>query len=484
VGVVVRWTGHELADLALALAAAATRIDAVLDTAARAAAELVGDGAGVRLSRTDDAPTVYHADPERAQILARSPSGPIDLRGAREPIVLSPLTAHGFQELAQPEYRTEYERAGISACVLCPLLAGEACLGYLAIARTTPGGTYTDADVDLARDIAGEVALALATARSMELLRTSEERYRRIVETALEGVWQLDPAGVTTSVNERMADMLGVPREQLPGLSMSGFLDDRSRADLPRWLAECHEGDPTVHKTRLVRADGAVRWVQVAAAPMPGQHAEPGGSLCMVSDITEQEQARGLKRQLDHLRRLDSLGQLIGGIAHDFNNLLTVIAGSAEVVAGEAEPGSTRQQLATEIAEATVRGRTLAHHLLAFGRSGGRSETVPVSDLLSSVTQLLGRTIGEHIKLEITVEPDAWPVRTERGPLEQVLVNLAANSRDAMPRGGVLTIRADNVDVEPGQLDDRTIAGRFVRVALADTGAGMDKETQARAFEI
>src|SRR2546430_14638849 len=233
VGVVVRWTGHELADLALALAAAATRIDAVLDTAARAAAELVGDGAGVRLSRTDDAPTVYHADPERAQILARSPSGPIDLRGAREPIVLSPLPAHGSQELAPPEYRTEYERAGISACVLCPLLGGEACLGYLAIARTTPGGTYPDADVDLARDIAGEVALALATARSMELLRTSEERYRRIVETALEGVWQLDPDGVTTAVNEPMATLLRLPNDQVPGPSMRSFLAPGQLSHLP-----------------------------------------------------------------------------------------------------------------------------------------------------------------------------------------------------------------------------------------------------------
>src|SRR2546430_2131634 len=260
---------------------------------------------------------------------------------------------------------------------------------------------------------------------------------------------------------------------------MSGFLDDRNRAALPRWLAECHEGDPTVHKTRLVRADGAVRWVQVAAAPMPGQHGEPGGSLCMVSDITEQEQARGLKRQLDHLRRLDSLGQLIGGIAHDFNNLLTVIAGTAEVIAGGAEPGSEGERLSIEIAEATVRGRTLAHQLLAFGRGGGRLETVPVPDLLDSVTQLLRRTIGEHIQLNIDVDADVWPVRTERGPLEQVLVNLAANARDGMARGVWLAIRAGNL-VEPG---DGGEAGRFGRVAVGDTGGGMDRQPQQRAFD-
>ena len=202
----------------------------------------------------------------------------------------------------------------------------------------------------------------------------------------------------------------------------------------------------------------------------------------MVTDVTEQEHGRGLKRQLDHLRRLDSLGQLIGGIAHDFNNLFTVVAGSADVIAAEAPRGSTPHQLATEIVDAAVRGRSLAHQLLAFGRAGGHNETVNVPDLLSSVTHLLCRAIGEHIRLDITVPDDLWPVRAERGPLEQVLVNVAANARDSMPRGGVLTISAANTTLEPGHLD-APLAGRVVRLVLADTGTGMDQQTRAHAFE-
>ena len=464
-GLATRVPGHALADLALALATAATsRVEAVPETAARAAAELVGDHAGIRLVSDDGrwSPLVTHpGEPgpltrllDEAGDSGEADGWPATLRTSREPLVLP-------------------------AGVICPLLAGGACLGYLALARTAPGARYTEADIDLARDIAGEVALALTTARSIGLVRVTEERFRRIVDTALEGIWQLDADGVTTSVNKRMAEMLGLSREQLPGMSMGGFLDEHSRAELPRWLAGPGTRDVAVHKARLLCADGTVRWVQVAAAPLPGHQDDPDGTLCMITDITDQEQARGLKRQLDHLRRLDSLGQLIGGIAHDFNNLLTVIAGTAEVIAGGAEPGSEGERLSIEIAEATVRGRTLAHQLLAFGRGGGRLETVPVPDLLDSVTQLLRRTIGEHIQLDIDVDADVWPVRTERGPLEQVLVNLAANARDAMPRGGVLTIRAGNV-VEPG---DGAETGRFVRVAVGDTGAGMDRQTQQRAFE-
>ena len=458
--VLVPNTGHALADLAGALAAAATRAEAVAETAAQAAARMVGDVAAVGLVGADGRnrpPAIHPDDVGHADALVRVLAAAGDLAGSREPVVL----------------------AG-SAGVLCPLLAGDARLGYLALARTAPDSGYSPADVDLVRDIAGEVALALATARSTELLRTWEERYRRIVETALEGVWQLDPDGVTTAVNEPMATLLGLPSDQVPGRSMRSFLAPGALADLPKWLAECGHGEQSVHKTRLVRADGAVRWVQVAAAPLPGQ---PGGALCMVSDVTEQEQARGLKRQLDHLRRLDSLGQLIGGIAHDFNNLLTVVAGSAEMIAGDAEPGSTRHQLATEIVEATTRGRRLAHQLLAFGRSGGRAETATVPDLLASVTHLLDRTLGEHIRLDINVAPDVKPVHAERGPLEQVLVNVAANARDAMPRGGVLAVTATNVILEPGQLDDLPAGGRFVRIALADTGSGMDAEQRERAFE-
>jgi PAS domain S-box-containing protein len=486
---VVAWSaGQAHADLALALTASSTRVAAVCDVAIRAAAEMIGDCAGVRLLRADgryEAPRVYDPEPGRAEVLAKILAGPSDradegysvrLRTTREPVVLPSLSQEEFEQLAPAGYWPVFDRVGVYACLLFPLVADEEYVGYLVLARTTEGRSYTDADVELGREVAAEAALALAAARFVERLLASEERYRCIVETTLEGVWQLDADGVTTFVNEPMAIMLGLPREQLVGLSIRGFLDDRGQTELPKLLA----ASGGLYETRLVRADGAVRWAQLSI----GEGPDPGGALCMVTDITDKVQERGLKRQLDHLRRLDSLGQLIGGIAHDFNNLLTVVAGSAELLAVDTAVGSPGRALATQIMDATVKGRTLAHQLLAFGRGGGgRAETILVPDLLNDVQQLLSRTLGEHIRLDVAIDEDVWAVRADRGPLEQVMVNLAANARDAMPSGGVLSIHTANTTVRAGDLVGTPIEGRFVRLTVGDTGAGMEPGTRQRAFE-
>ncbi|GIJ58144.1 hybrid sensor histidine kinase/response regulator [Virgisporangium aurantiacum] len=512
---------YALADLALALTRGSARVEGVCETATRAAAEMIGDGAAVQLVGDDDRYGVmiaYHPDPERSralgEALTRRGAAPEDpysesMRATRRPVILSPLTPERLADLAPARRAADVpgERAtaaGVSAALLCPLIADNKYLGYLLVARTTPEGAYTEADADLIRDIAGELALALATARSLERLEVSEERFRRVLESIPEGVLQIDATGVTTFANQPCAGLLGMPREQLVGLPLSGFLDDRGQRLLARWIsgaaAEPMPGpalvpapeEPgstpqpagsAVADARVVRADGSTRSVRLCLSVLQEDHGHPGNSLCLVTDRTEQVDARGLKRQLDHLRRLDSMGQLIGGIAHDLNNVLTIVGGSADMIAGTAEPGSPQHQLAAEIVHAAVKGRALAHQLLAFGRGGSRPETIRVPDLLEDIKPLFARTLGEHIHLDFTHSPDVWPVRAERGPLQQALVNLAANARDAMLHGGVMTAKADNVVVAPGDLDDASVAGRFVRLVIADTGAGMDEQTRQRALE-
>jgi CheY-like chemotaxis protein/nitrogen-specific signal transduction histidine kinase len=210
--------------------------------------------------------------------------------------------------------------------------------------------------------------------------------------------------------------------------------------------------------------------------PLTHQHGQYEAVVCMVTDTTDHVRATGLKRQLDNLGRLDSLGQLIGGISHDFNSRLTVVAGSADMIATTTAEGSPQHQLAKDIMAAVTTGRTLTHQLLAFGRSeGNRPEIIPIPDLLTDVQSLFSRTLGEHIGLDLAFGPDVWPVRAERGPLEQALVNLAANARDAMLHGGMLRVAASNETVESG--------GRRVHLVITDTGVGMDAETRRRALE-
>ena len=483
---------YALADLALALSRAAEDAAEVRATAAGAAADMIGDGAGVQLLGDDgryQSITFHHPDDEHAEtltrVLDRAGELPDDdfstaLAASRRPVVLAaepdaPLTKMVMHSGQAPD---------VYAAVLCPIIVDNTYAGYLVLIRTAPGAAYATAEVELARDIAGELSLALSSARAMERLRASEERFRRVLETIPEGVLQLDTEGVATYANEPIGVVLGMPRSQLIGVSLRGFLDEQGQRELARRLTECKAGRSTVGATRLLRADGSHRSVRISMMPLTDEHGTYNGVLCMVTDTTDHIDARGLKRQLDHLRRLDSLGQLIGGISHDFNNLMTVVAGSADMIASTTAEGSPQHQMAQDILAAVGTGRTLTHQLLAFGRTdGNRPEIIPIPDLLTDVQSLFSRTLGEHIGLDLAFGPDVWPVRAERGPLEQALVNLAANARDAMLHGGMLRVAATNELVEPGQLAENAPAGRLVHLVITDTGVGMSDETRKRALE-
>ncbi|MDR6326090.1 response regulator [Actinoplanes couchii] len=478
---------YALADLALALSRAAADPAEVRSTAARAAADMIGDGAGVQLLRDDgryEEISYHHLDDERSEPLARALSRAgqapdneysTTLAASRRPIVLAGETA---AELAAPE-------AKITAAVLCPVIVDNTYIGYLILTRHTEDAFYSTPEVELARDIAGELSLAVSSARAQERLRVAEERYRRVLETIPEGVLQLDPHGVATYANEPIGVVLGMPRAELIGVSLRGFLDNVGQKELDRRIAECKTGRSTVGATRLMRADGSRRSVRISMMPVQDETHEFIGVLCMITDTTDHIDARGLKRQLDHLRRLDSLGQLIGGLSHDFNNLMTVVAGSADMILSTADESSPHHQLAKDILDAVGTGRTLTHQLLAFGRSeGNRPEVIPIPDLLTDVQALFSRTLGEHIGLDLAFGPDVWPVKAERGPLEQALVNLAANARDAMLHGGMVRVAATNEVIEPGQLAaENAPAGKLVHLVVTDTGVGMEDEVRRRALE-
>jgi signal transduction histidine kinase/CheY-like chemotaxis protein len=182
---------------------------------------------------------------------------------------------------------------------------------------------------------------------------------------------------------------------------------------------------------------------------------------------------RDLDARLDRMQRLDSIGQLAGGIAHDFNNVLGIVSGFAELIRDDLPDDSPVKGLAAQISSAVDKGTALTQQLLSFGRGqAGDARVHDLADVLTDLEPMLHRTLGDHITLRVTTEPSCL-ARVDRGQLEQVVVNLAANARDAMPGGGDLYI-----DVTPGRLD-----GTFVRLAVRDTGTGMDPETLERAFE-
>ena len=260
--------------------------------------------------------------------------------------------------------------------------------------------------------------------------------------------------------------------------------------------------------TRLICKNG-----EVACVRLTGSAIQPAGEepylAAYVEDTTAAEQAQAelhqLERELLRSRRMDSLGQLVGGIAHDFNNMLTVITNYASLVrdevtiAGATESatrwGPVRWDI-EQIEEATDRAKRLIKHLLAYSqREQAQPAPVDVSLLINDVTGLLGEVLGEHVPVITRHGAGLWPVEADPGLLEQAIINIALNARDAMPAGGQVTIETANIDmVSPGtagpasQREDAAelaelLPGHYVKICITDSGAGMDAVTADRAFE-
>jgi nitrogen-specific signal transduction histidine kinase/ActR/RegA family two-component response regulator len=200
-----------------------------------------------------------------------------------------------------------------------------------------------------------------------------------------------------------------------------------------------------------------------------------------MSDVTAQ---RHLEDQLRQAQRLEAIGQLTGGVAHDFNNLLTVIIGNAELLALELAADPERRGLAESTLAAARRGAELTNRLLAFARRTPlEPRVIEVHRLIDGMDGLLRPTLGEHIEIEITRDPDPWTALVDPAQLEGALLNLAINARDAMPGGGRLTIATRNLDRVPGALAGELAPGRYVAICVTDTGIGMAPEILQHAFE-
>ncbi len=311
-------------------------------------------------------------------------------------------------------------------------------------------------------------------------LRASEERYREIVETTSEGVVVLDGDGRIGYTNGRFAEMVGRPPSDLPGAPMLELVATADRSVAGQALSEVRDSGATHFEVGLHASGGRAVWARIALTARVGDAGEPIGALAMVADVTEQ---KSMEAQLHQAQKLEAVGQLAGGLAHDFNNLLTVIDGYAALLVAEADESTAGDLLM--IRDAASRASALTRQLLTFSRAQtARPQVVDVTDLVAGVEVLLRRLIRENV--DLVVPPAATPVlvRVDPGQLEQVLVNLAINARDAMPDGGVLTIGTDRIVLDDGRAGELTVEpGDYVLITVTDTGCGMTAEVAARAFE-
>jgi two-component system, cell cycle sensor histidine kinase and response regulator CckA len=320
--------------------------------------------------------------------------------------------------------------------------------------------------------------------RLLAQLGESEERFRTMFEGAPVGTVILDLERRIVSTNRVFEELVGYDKGELAGRRLADVSPEPEAASLEQLFAGAHTA--SAGQRTLVRKDGAEVRGHVAASLVVDAQRRPQFVIVMVEDLTERIR---LEEQLRHSQRLEAVGQLAGGVAHDFNNLLTIIAGRTRFALREL--AGTHDALRTdleEVAAATERAAALTRQLLAFSR---RQVLQPrVLDLNAVVTRtdrMLRRLIGEDIEIAIELAKDLHPVRADRGQLEQVILNLAVNARDAMPNGGRLTISTANVDLgAPPAVDvNRPSAPGppHAMLAVSDTGHGMDAATRSHVFE-
>ncbi len=309
--------------------------------------------------------------------------------------------------------------------------------------------------------------------------RVAEERYRRIVETTMEGIWLVDADSRTTFVNDALARMLATSVAEMQGRTIFEFCDESELGKAEKAIDRRRAGASERFEMKLRRSDGTEMSALLSANSIFDESGMYLGALAMVSDVTErvEHDARRhqLEEQLRHSQQLESIGHLAGGIAHDFNNLLLGIRGYGELALRRLERGEDSAAAdIKDMLEAAERATQLTRQLLAFGRRQVmQPEVIDLGEVVADMEKLLRQLIGDQIEL-VTSSPEARVlVDADRTQLEQVITNLVVNARDAMPAGGHLVIDASLSNHASGE----------AVLAVSDDGTGMDAETATRIFE-
>ena len=348
--------------------------------------------------------------------------------------------------------------------------------------------------IDQIRDPAGQlVGFAMVTRdltdrRAAEQeLRASEERFRLLVQSVTDyAIYMLDPNGRVSSWNAGAERFKGYSSDEIMGKHFSRFYTEEDReAGIPRIALDTarNEGRFEAEGWR-VRKDGSRFWATVIIDPIRNEAGELIGFTKVTRDLTEK---RAIEEQLRQSQKMEAVGQLTGGLAHDFNNLLTGISGSLEMMQIRMAQGRTaefdRYLMAAQ--GAVKRAAALTHRLLAFSRRQTLDpKPTNVNRLLSDLEELVRRTVGPSIKVEVVGASGLWPTLVDPNQLENAVLNLCVNARDAMPGGGRLTIEAANkwLDDRAARNHDLPI-GQYVSVCVTDTGTGMTPDVIAKAFD-
>ena len=343
-------------------------------------------------------------------------------------------------------------------------------------ANTSLAGANTGLAKQVAEIAEGEAAL-----------RESETRLHGVMDNVVDGIITIDEQGVIESLNRAAELLFGHPAERIRGKNVKVLMPEPHHSKHDDYIANYrHTGEAKIigigpREVLGLRKDGSTFPLELAVSAM-----DIGSKRCFIGVARDISLRKETEAQLQQAQKMEMIGQLTGGVAHDFNNLLTAIIGGIELLEehiGEAPEARRNLEIARRGA---LRGADLTHRLLAFSRKDTLNpKPTEMNRLVTGMADLLGRTLGEHIEIETVLAGGLWQAIIDSNLLENALLNLSINARDAMPEGGKLTIETANtrLDEAYARNHEEVIPGQYVMVAVSDTGTGMSPEVLERAFD-
>ena len=386
-------------------------------------------------------------------------------------------------KISLPDWAPEQVRAaGFRSVLAMPLKAGDRVIGVLGLGDVA-GRTYTEDELALLAAFVGQGAVALENSALYREIRDARDFLQSITDHSPDAIVTTDGEGRVTYFSRGAEAMFGCRADEMIGEAVANLYPgglEEARVVRQRLVLE---GPLRNYETGFLGKDGRRVDVSASIAMLRDPTGAEVGTLGVLKDIGER---RHLEEQLRQSQKMDAIGRLAGGIAHDFNNLLTVIAGRAQLILSRIRPEEPIHRDATLVRTTADRAAALTHQLLAFSRKQVlQPQVLNLNAVVTGMEPMLRRLIGEDIDLSVIPAQGLGRVKADPGQLEQVIINLVVNARDAMPEGGRLTIETADVELDAAYASRHLTVppGPYVMLAVTDTGDGMDEQTRSRIFE-
>jgi len=398
-----------------------------------------------------------------------------------EPLLCTPEV---FERLVREE-KAELIGAPSLDWLGVPLKAGNDIIGVVVVQSYSGNVRFGEAETNILTFVSQQLASAIDHKRNEEALRHSEARYRSLVQSAVYGIYRSGMDGRFLDINPAVVSMLGYESsDEVLALNPEHdvFVDPTEFSSLMQNFRSGARLNSI--EVRWKRRDGRVITVRLSGRIVSNPEESAEALEIIAEDVTEQ---RVLENQFRQAQKMEAVGRLAGGVAHDFNNLLTVISGYTEVLLERTDADNPLYPKILAIHQATDRATSVTRQLLAFSRKQMLElKVVDVNNIVTEMERLLRPLIGENVELETRLARDLGRTRADAGQIEQVIMNLVVNSKDAMQSSGKITIQTENADLRKEELSREhpyIHPGSYVVLSVSDNGHGMDKETQARIFE-